>query len=195
MERGNTRSRWLWIALGVGALLVAVVFAAGWLLGRSTGTDDGPRPVAAAKPASELAIGRSDRRQIDPFRRGVPIDQEAVPVALARVQNADLTRERAYPMQPPTIPHAIEGYQVNKNTNRCMLCHARANAEKFQAPPVSVTHYMDRHDQFLASISPRRYFCTACHAVQTDAPLLVENTFTDIDTLLAATEAKMEQTR
>ena len=102
-----------------------------------------------------------------------------------RVQNMDVKRERAYPMQPPTIPHAIDGYQVDKNSNRCMLCHARANAEKFQAPPVSVTHYMDRDDQFLASISARRYFCNQCHVVQTDARPLVENGFLDIDTVLS----------
>ena len=117
------------------------------------------------------------------------MDQEAAPLPMARVQNLDVRRERAYPMQPPTIPHAIDGYQVDKNSNRCMLCHARANAEKFQAPPVSVTHYMDRDDQFLAAISPRRYFCNQCHVVQTDAPLLVTSTFQTIDEVLAAAEA------
>ena len=71
-----------------------------------------------------------------------------------------MNEARKSPMQPPTIPHAIDGYQVDKNSNRCMLCHARANAEKFQAPPVSVTHYMDRDDQFLATISPRRVAST-----------------------------------
>ena len=40
-----------------------------------------------------------------------------------------------------------------------------------------------------ASISSRRYFCNQCHVVQTDAPLLVGNTFQDIDQVLAAAEA------
>jgi cytochrome c-type protein NapB len=101
------------------------------------------------------------------------------------VENADIKRNRAYPMQPPTIPHSIDNYQVDKNSNRCLLCHARANADKFQAPPVSVTHYMDRDDQFLATISPRRYFCNQCHVVQTDAKPLVANNFKDIDTILS----------
>ena len=105
---------------------------------------------------------------------------------MARVENADIKRARADPMQPATIPHSIDNYEVDKNTNRCMLCHARANADKFQAPPVSVTHYMDRDDQFLATISPRRYFCNQCHVVQTDAPTLVANGFKDIDSILAA---------
>lgn len=195
MDRGFARNRTLWIAVALVVALVALVFVAGLMIGRGTRDAGSARPGTAARVPAERALGRSDTRQLDALRRGVPIDQEAVPVPLARVQNVDLTRERAYPMQPPTIPHAIDGYQVNRNTNRCMLCHARANAERFQAPPVSVTHYMDRDDQFLAAISPRRYFCNQCHAVQTDAPLLVENTFKDIDALLAAAEAETEAAR
>ena len=112
---------------------------------------------------------------------------------MARVENVDRKRTRAYPMQPPTIPHAIDGYEVSRNANRCMLCHARANAEQFQAPPVSVTHYMDRDDQFLATISPRRYFCNQCHVVQTDARPLVANTFQDIDAIIAASQSQPPQ--
>jgi cytochrome c-type protein NapB len=51
---------------------------------------------------------------------------------------------------------------------------------------VSVTHYMDRDNNFLADLSPRRYFCTQCHAPQLDAKLLVENDFVDIDHLMKA---------
>lgn len=190
MQSGFARSRKTWLALVIAAAVVALVFAAGLLIGRQSRDDAAERTPATVGPPAERAIGRTDARQLDALRRGVPLDQEATPVALARVQNLDLTRERAYPMQPPTIPHAIDGYQITKNTNRCMLCHARSNAATFQAPPVSVTHYMDRDDQFLASISARRYFCNACHVVQTDAPLLVENTFTDIDALLSAANAE-----
>jgi nitrate reductase (cytochrome), electron transfer subunit len=121
---------------------------------------------------------------VDPIRRGAALDQEGPPPVMAKVEDRSLRRERAYPMQPPTIPHSIDGYQVDLNSNRCMLCHSRANAEQFQAPMVSVTHYMDRDGQFLAEISPRRYFCDQCHVVQTDARLLVENEFIDVDTLL-----------
>jgi len=194
MNNTFERNRPLWIAglLTVGLLIL--VFLAGWLFGRgSERKHEAQREVAAANKVPvvhpDSALGRTDLRQIDALRRGIPIDQEAAPQPLWRVQNMDVKRERAYPMQPPTIPHAIDGYQVDKNSNRCMLCHARANAEKFQAPPVSVTHYMDRDDQFLATISSRRYFCNQCHVVQTDAPLLVGNTFQTIDAVLAAAEA------
>ena len=121
---------------------------------------------------------------LDALRRGVPLDQESKPLPLATTENKDVRRNRAYPMQPPTIPHAIDNYQLDRNYNRCLMCHTRANAPKFQAPMVSVTHYMDRDGNFLAEISPRRYFCTQCHVVQTDAKPLVGSRFEDIDSLL-----------
>ena len=122
-----------------------------------------------------------------------PITVEVTPLPLATVENFDLTRERAYPMQPPTIPHSIDGYQVDLNSNRCMLCHARSTAAQFQATPVSVTHYMDRDDQFLAEVSPRRYFCVQCHVTQTDAQPLVANGFRDIDEVLRSERAEQAQ--
>ena len=102
----------------------------------------------------------------------------------AKVENKDLKRKRAYPMQPPTIPHKIDGYQVDLNVNRCLACHSRRVTEVTQAPMVSVTHYMDREGNFLADVSPRRYFCQQCHVTQTDARALLANDFVDIDELL-----------
>lgn len=186
------RNRNLLVAIPPALLLGVVLFFLGVLIGRGLarrGHAPEPPPPAAAAPVDARAVFVPGAGQIDAVRRGVPVDQEGHPPPMARVENADLKRVRAYPMQPPTIPHAIDGYQVDRNSNRCMLCHARANAATFQAPPVSVTHYMDRDDQFLASISPRRYFCLQCHVVQTDAPVLVANQFRDVDSLLAAPEA------
>ena len=72
------------------------------------------------------------------------------------------------PDQPPVIPHSIEGYQLSVNTNRCLSCHKREFTEGSGAPMISVTHYMTRDGQMLADVSPRRYFCTACHVPQAD---------------------------
>lgn len=164
------------------ALLTALLLPLLLLAGCSGEPDrQEPRVEAPSPPVS----ARGDAvRDIDAVRRHVPVEAEVTPLPMARVENFDMRRGRAYPMQPPTIPHSVDGYQVDLNSNRCMLCHARANAVRFQAPEVSVTHYMDRDDQFLATISPRRYFCMQCHVVQTDAQPLVENTFVDIDTLM-----------
>ncbi|UNK58319.1 nitrate reductase cytochrome c-type subunit [Pseudoxanthomonas daejeonensis] len=180
------RNKPLLIVAGLVLLLSVLVFAAGWMFGSLKRPDDAQPAATASTPVGARAIFVPGDGQIDALRRGVPVDKEGHPPPMARVENTDMRRVRNYPMQPPTIPHAIDGYQVDKNSNRCMLCHARANAATFQAPPVSVTHYMDRDDQFLATISPRRYFCSQCHVVQTDAPTLVANGFRDIDSLMAA---------
>ena len=145
--------------------------------------DREPKPRVVA-PAAEVGARGNAAQDIDALRRHVPITAEVTPLPMADVENFDRRRGRAYPMQPPTIPHSIDGYQVDLNSNRCMLCHARSTAAQFQAPEVSVTHYMDRDDQFLAEISPRRYFCVQCHVVQTDAQPLVANGFRDIDSML-----------
>jgi cytochrome c-type protein NapB len=89
-------------------------------------------------------------------------------------------------MQPPTVPHKIDNYQIDTNANKCMSCHSRRRTEESQAPMVSVTHYMDREGNFLADISARRYFCNQCHVVQIDVDPLLDNEFEDIDDLLRA---------
>ncbi len=48
----------------------------------------------------------------------------------------------------------------------------------------SITHFMDRDGQFLAEVSPRRYFCTQCHVPQNEVKPLVGNDFVDIDSLV-----------
>ena len=179
------RNKPMLVVAGLVVLLSVLVFAAGWMFG-SHKRPESTQAAAESVPVGARAIFIPGSGQIDALRRGVPVDKEGHPPPMARVENTDIRRVRNYPMQPPTIPHTIDGYQVDKNSNRCMLCHARANAATFQAPPVSVTHYMDRDNQFLATISPRRYFCNQCHVVQTDAPTLVANGFKDIDSVLAA---------
>ena len=118
------------------------------------------------------------------LRGSTPLDQESKPAPLYNAENKDIKRPRAYSMQPPTIPHQIDGYQVDQYANKCLSCHSRVRTGESQAPMVSVTHYQDRDGNFLAEISPRRYFCGQCHVVQVDAKPLVENTFEDVDEIL-----------
>lgn len=137
--------------------------------------------LAAAALLGSAAVIASDTTAT--LRNGA-INQEASPPRFAKVENNDIKRKRAYPMQPPTIPHKIDGYQVDLNVNRCMACHSRRVTEATQAPMISVTHYMDREGNFLADVSPRRYFCQQCHVTQTDARPLLANEFVDIDELI-----------
>ena len=120
----------------------------------------------------------------DGRRAGGTLTQTLPAPALVDDENKDIKRERRYPEQPPTIPHAIRGYQVDKNGNKCLACHSRANSAKSQAPMISITHYMDRDGQALAAVSPRRYFCNQCHVSQNEVQPLVGNSFENIDTLL-----------
>ena len=131
---------------------------------------------------------------LENLRRGsAPLDQEDKPAPMYQVENKDIKRPRAYSMQPPTIPHKTDNYQVDLNANKCLSCHSRVRTAESQAPMVSVTHYQDRDNNFLAEISPRRFFCHQCHVTQVDAKPLVENTFEDVDEIIkrnAAAKAK-----
>ena len=116
-------------------------------------------------------------------------------LGVADDENKDIKRERNYPDQPPTIPHAIRGYQVDKNGNKCLTCHSRAGSARTQAPMISITHYMDRDGQPLAAVSPRRYFCTQCHVPQKEVKPLVGNDFRTIDQLLQDEVQRAGQTQ
>ena len=90
----------------------------------------------------------------DGRRPGGTITQEFTPPPLHDEENKDVRRERNYPEQPPTIPHSIRGYHVDKNANKCLSCHSRANSARAQAPMISITHYTDRDQQTLAAVAP-----------------------------------------
>ncbi|MBN9604010.1 MAG: nitrate reductase cytochrome c-type subunit [Afipia felis] len=108
-----------------------------------------------------------------------PMSEPPIP-PIPRPVTDDKRVMRNYPEQPPVIPHSIDNYQLTLKTNRCLDCHRRQYTEGSGAPMISVTHFMDRDGQVLADVTPRRYFCTACHVQQTDAKPLVPSTFEDM---------------
>ena len=59
-----------------------------------------------------------------------------------------------------------------------------------QATPISITHYQDRDGNFLADVSPRRYFCEQCHVVQMQTDPLVKNRFQDVDSIIRKQQKK-----
>ena len=115
------------------------------------------------------------------LRGTAPLDKEPVSPAMPKMVNDDIRKGRAFATQPPVIPHQIENYQVDKSFNKCMTCHGRNRVPDSQAPMVSVTHFMDRDNNFRSEISPRSYFCTQCHLPQMDVKAPVENTFVDAE--------------
>ena len=118
------------------------------------------------------------------LRGETPIAEVAPAPRMTPMRNTSEREVRNYPEQPPVIPHTIEGYQLDLNGNKCLSCHARSRIGETRAPMISITHFMDRDGQFLAAVSPRRYFCTQCHVPQNEVKPPVPNDFVDIDTVL-----------
>jgi nitrate reductase (cytochrome), electron transfer subunit len=114
--------------------------------------------------------------KLDGLRGGTPIEQTPEP-EIYKPQKDAAPLPRDFVQQPPLIPHTIRDYQITKNFNKCMDCHAWSKTRESGATKVSMTHFKDREGQELSNISPRRYFCTQCHVAQSDAKPLVGNTF------------------
>lgn len=114
--------------------------------------------------------------KLQALRQGTPVTQDNAPGGF-RQERDHGPADRDFVQQPPLIPHTTQGYQITKNFNKCMDCHAWQKTKVSGATKVSVTHFRTREGQELDNISPRRYFCTQCHVPQTDAKPLVENTF------------------
>lgn len=137
-----------------------------------------------AAACAAVALPAPAQKALDNMRGPTPLAETVKPAPIVNPDNSDVKRTRNYAMQPPVIPHKIENYQTDKNANRCMMCHARTRTQESQAPMISVTHFMDRDGNFLAELSPRRYFCLQCHVPQANLNPLVNNQFIDADAML-----------
>jgi len=104
---------------------------------------------------------------------------------LHQYQKDGLPIERNYLLQPPLIPHQIEGYTITPKFNKCMSCHSWTKYKEANATKISQTHFESRDGIVMANISARRYFCVQCHVPQTNARPLVENTFQPVEALRA----------
>ena len=130
----------------------------------------------AALAAGLAAAAQGAENPAKPLRGGVPVPATN-DSGIYRMERHDRAIPRGFPTQPPIIPHNVKGYQITKDVNMCMACHAEKNAGRTGATPVSITHYFDRDGKKLSNISTRRYFCLQCHVPQFDAEPLVTNTF------------------
>ena len=134
--------------------------------------------VIAAILALFAALAWAEPRQFSDGLRGpTPIPDSTQPPRLGNAVNDDQRVPRNYDQQPPIIPHRVDGYQVDKNFNKCLDCHAREKTEFSQAVPVSLAHYVDRDGKRLDHVSRRRYFCRQCHVAQQPDKAPVGNTF------------------
>ena len=133
-------------------------------------------PALAATLALAAALAWAEPL-VDAMRGPTPIPNATQPPRLSNAVNDDNRVPRNYAQQPPVIPHRVDGYQIDKNFNKCLDCHARAKTKVSLAVPVSSTHYINREGKVLDNISTRRYFCKQCHVAQENVPPLVGNGF------------------
>ncbi len=93
---------------------------------------------------------------------------------------------RAYLGAPPQVPHAVADFlPITQDSNMCIACHAQP--DQWGKKPVAgvataipPTHYTDLRNapgKVTDHLINARYNCNQCHVPQTDAPPLVENTF------------------
>jgi cytochrome c-type protein NapB len=123
--------------------------------------------------------------QLQSERGDIPVSEEFDQAPqLHQYQKDGLPIERNYLLQPPLIPHQIEGYTITPKFNKCMSCHSWTKYKEANATKISQTHFESRDGVVLANISARRYFCVQCHVPQTNARPLVENTFEPVEALI-----------
>lgn len=130
----------------------------------------------------------------DGLRAGGTLTQDLDSPAIPREVRSMPRPKRNYPEQPPVIPHSIRDYQIDQNFNTCMTCHSRTQSPETGAIAVSITHYYDRDGQPLGAVSPRRYFCLQCHVQQHEISPAMENTFRDMEQIIAE-EARQRRGR
>lgn len=111
------------------------------------------------------------------------LDAPSQPPSISRIIADDRPIARDFVLQPPLIPHRIEGYHIDKNYNKCLSCHSWANYKQAKATKVPPSHFQDRNGNERANLSPNRYFCTQCHVPQKDTTPLVENEFKPVKAL------------
>ena len=127
--------------------------------------------------------GLTGAQMADPMRGAAGLEQTNAVQDFKPVMKEQPPLERAYVQQPPLIPHEIDGYIINANSNKCLTCHSWDNFRQARATKISLTHFRDRDGKELSNVSASRYFCTQCHVPQVDAQPLVENAFQPVEAL------------
>lgn len=120
---------------------------------------------AAAVQAAEVKGLAGDR----------PTDTNAAPPVYSLQETKKW--DRSFRQQPPMVPHQVDKYQIDLRANECVKCHDWQFAAKEKAPEMPESHYKDRDGNQFEQVYRGRWFCTTCHAPQTDAQPLVDNSF------------------
>lgn len=115
--------------------------------------------------------------EISSLRGATDLDAPANAIEKMEQKKVDGGFDRAWDLQPPSIPHSVDKDRISLTENTCMKCHSKDNFEKENAPEIGESHYVARDGSTLEDPSSRRHFCNQCHTPQVDAAPLVGNTF------------------
>lgn len=111
------------------------------------------------------------------LRGGQPLKDDAKEATKLKQKTVSGSFDRSYKIQPPMIPHKVDKDKIDLKTNTCLKCHSAKTFEKKKAPKAGDSHYSDRNGKKTEEVASRRYFCNQCHAPQSDASPIVDNTF------------------
>ncbi|MCP4271498.1 MAG: nitrate reductase cytochrome c-type subunit [Gammaproteobacteria bacterium] len=139
--------------------------------------------AAVFSGAAVLAEDKDDNGGLISLRGETQLAEGQNAEDLKKVAKTQDAIERGFLHQPPLINHKIDKYQVNLKTNKCLSCHGWKNYRKEKATKISLTHFETRDGEVLSNVSPRRYFCSQCHAPQTDGEPLIDNVFSTVGEL------------
>ncbi len=145
--------------------------------------------LACAPAATSLTDAEVSLRPEDPLQTTTPI-----PVVYpGKDPGENKALERAFYGAPPMIPHTVADNLVSADANDCLDCHGDADEETPGLPPTHrIKAQITVHERAMAKggltttvssfgkaeiVAGSRYDCMLCHAPQTDAKALVDNTF------------------
>lgn len=150
-------------------LLVLLVAAVVTMASRRASPDG-----ASGPGVSDLDIG---------LRRSALTDDRVPPLAVFTDASpgGNDRLARAYDGAPPLVPHSLEGFvPIRSSENACLLCHQTGSTDPADPPQVPRSHLTDLRaapDVVRETVAGARWNCTACHVMQSDAPVLVGNRF------------------
>lgn len=88
--------------------------------------------------------------------------------------------ERSFENAPPLISHSIDGLvPITADNNQCTVCHDKSLAKDVGATAIPPSHYVEfrTHKSTGDSVSSERFNCTQCHVPQSDAKIVIGNSF------------------
>lgn len=146
---------------------VATLLIAGWV-------------TAQEKPEASIADSDLSLAKGSVFEVLIP----PIPAFNSSDPGDDPLVARAYDTAPPRAPHAVDDFMpITREDNWCVDCHMTdwTAPEEGEATPIPFSHYMDLRagsGEIGEEVVGARWVCVSCHVPVTDAPPLVDNTFT-----------------